>query len=43
MIVVKKLMTLENMMVCSLNKMSDGCQEDDDVGGDDGVLLEQDE
>ena len=43
MIVVKKLMTLEKMMVSFLNKMSDSCQEVDDVGEYGGVLLEQDE
>ena len=41
--VVNKFMTLEKMMVSSLDKMSDSCQEVDDAGEYDGVLLEQDE
>ena len=39
--VVKKLMTLEKMMVSSLDKVSDGCEQVHDVGEYDGVPLEQ--
>ena len=41
--VVNKFMTLEKMMVSSLDKMSDSCQQVDDVGEYDGVPLEQEQ